>query len=170
MRRKRSPFALLVILLVGIFVSAVVSSPALATGPKKGVSISGAISLAQGDNVSQPPVQQGAIQVIKAEARVTFTGSMRGPAVEPYTSVLMPDDGPILQFGTGTFTGKILGRKGTVTYVFSGDAANGGLITITGGTGQLHGTSGRLWFYPTSGSTADPVTFHYDGLVTLRNE
>lgn len=93
---------------------------------------------------------------------------MTGPAVDPYTSVVMPN-GPILQFGTGTFTGKILGRRGMLTDVFSGDAANGGLITITGGTGKLAGATGRIWYFPTSDSTADPVTFGYHGLVRLQH-
>jgi hypothetical protein len=52
--------------------------------------------------------------------------------------------------------------------VFSGDAANGGLITITGGTGQLAGARGRIAYFPTSDAGADPVIFGYEGRIRLR--
>jgi hypothetical protein len=172
MRRRRFPLALFVVLVLAILGSAVLAAPALAKGHKshkKATHISGEIVLNPADNVSQPPVQQGAISVITAEARVTFTGDMRGPAVEPYTSVVMPDDGPILQFSRGSvFTGKVLGRRGTLEYNFSGDAEYGGLITITGGTGRLAGATGRIGYFPTSDATADPLTFGYEGLIRLR--
>jgi Protein of unknown function (DUF3224) len=167
MRRGRSPFALLVILLAAIAVSAVAASPALSQGSKKGARVSGEILLDPADNVAQEPTEEGAITVTQAQARVTFTGHLRGPAVEPYTNVQLPDGGPLLQTGTGTFTGKALGRTGTLAYVFSGDAANGGLITITGGTGGLRGATGRLAFYPSS-ATDDLVTFKYEGRLKLR--
>jgi hypothetical protein len=172
MRSRRSPLTLVVVLVLAVLGSALVASPALARGHakghKRGTHVSGSIILRLADNVSQPPIQQGAITVTAAEARVTFTGDMRGPAVEPYTSVVMPNNGPTLQFGTGTFTGKVFGRRGTIEYVFSGDAAHGGLITITGGTGRLAGVTGRIAYFPTSDAGADPVVFGYEGRVRLR--
>jgi hypothetical protein len=164
MRTKRAP--LILILVLALLGSAVLSSSAVAKRHQRATTVAGTIVLRLTDNVAQPPTTEGAITVTAAEAHVTFTGAAKGPAVERYTSVTMPNSGPTLQFGTGSFTGKVRGHRGTLTYVFSGDAANGGLITITGGTGQLAGATGHLAYYPAR-ATAEVVTFGYTGVVTL---
>ena len=165
MRPRRSPFAV-VLSVVALAACAVVSAPAGAAAPEK-VAVSGEIVLRLSDNVAEPPRTIGRNTRIDAVATVTFVGDIAGPAVEPYRAIVLPT-GRTTQFGTGIFEGEIAGRTGTFRYVFHGDAATGGVITITGGTGELAGIHGRLRFYPVTEGTTDPARFGYEGTVTLR--
>lgn len=174
MKGRRSPAVLFSGLLIGLVGVALVVSPALAHWGHHGhhhksrtVPVSGQILLDLADNVSGTPEAQGAITVTPGEADVTFTGSLRGKAHESYFSVAMPD-GTVLQYSkSSSFKGKVCWRWGTLSYVFSGDAANGGLITITGGTKGLTGASGRILYYP-AGETPDGlIAYGYEGTVTI---
>jgi hypothetical protein len=94
---------------------------------------------------------------------VDFGGTLVGPATEPYTNIALAS-GRTIQFGTGSFSGSIAGRTGTLRYVFHGDATTG-VITILGG-GGLRGTHGRLAYELTSSTPV--AVFDYSGYVSLR--
>ena len=156
MRRRRSLHAVVLVLLV----AAVASVPAAAAAPSK-VSVSGAITLVSNQDLSSRTLGQNTL--VRSVAEVSFGGDMTGPATEHYQSLILAN-GTILQRGTGSFSGDVEGRTGTLTYVFHGDAATGGVITIIGGTGDLSGAHGRIAYGSASGS---PPAFPYEGTVTL---
>lgn len=169
MKGRRSP-VLFAGLLVGLVAIALVVSPALAHpgkhhrhhGHAHSGPVSGQILLDPADNTNGTPEPQGAITVTPGDAMVTFTGSLKGTAHEVYFNVALPD-GTILQYSKeSSFTGKVRGHKGTLSYVFSGDAANGGMITVTGGTGKLSGASGHILYYP-AGEENGLIVFEYEG-------
>jgi hypothetical protein len=170
MKGRRFP-VLFTGLLSGIVGIALVVSPALARqdhhpSHPRTIPVSGQILLDPADNSTGTPEAQGAITVTPGDAQVTFTGRLKGKAHEAYFNVALPD-GTILQYSKGsTFTGKVAGHWGTLSYVFSGDAANGGLITVTGGTGGLSGASGHILYYP-EGESGGLIVFAYEGVVSF---
>ncbi len=174
MKRRRSP-VLFTGLLIGLVGIAIAVSPALAdrghhrhSNPPHTVPVRGQILLDPADNVSGTPEAQGAITVTPGDAQVTYTGALKGKAHEPYFNVAM-SDGTILQYSKSSkFTGKVAGWSGTLNYVFSGDAANGGLITVDGGTGRLSGAGGRILYHP-AGERGGLIVFGYEGVITLSN-
>jgi hypothetical protein len=158
MRHTRAPFTLLIAVVAAL---AVQSAPAVADAPSK-TPVAGVISLVSNENLSVRTL--GEVTRIDAVAQVAFSGDITGPATEHYTAMVLPT-GTTLQRGVGSFEGDIGGRSGTLSYVFHGDAATGGVITIVGGTGELTGTHGRIAYAPQSGN---PAAFDYEGTVTLR--
>ena len=156
MRRRRSLHAVV----LGLLVAAIASVPADAAAPSK-VSVSGAITLVSNQDLSSRTLGQNTL--VRSVAEVSFGGDMTGPATEHYQSLILAN-GTILQRGTGSFSGDVDGRGGTLMYVFHGDAATGGVITIIGGTGDLSGAHGRIAYGSASGS---PPAFPYEGTVTL---
>ena len=158
MRHRRAPFTLILAVTAAL---AVVSGPAFADAPAK-TQVSGVITLVSNQNLSTRTL--GEVTRIDAVAEVAFSGDVTGPATEYYTAVVLPN-GTVLQRGTGSFTGDVDGHGGTLSYVFNGDAANGGVITIVGGTGDLAGAHGRVAYAPQAGN---PAAFDSEGTVTLR--
>jgi hypothetical protein len=156
MRHRRSPYAVVLVLIV----AAVASAPAVADAPSK-VPVSGAITLVSNQDLSSSALGENTL--VRSVAEVAFGGDMTGPATEHYQSLILAN-GTILQRGTGSFTGDVDGRTGTLTYVFHGDAATGGVITIIRGTGDLSGAHGRVAYGAASGS---PPAFSYEGTITL---
>jgi hypothetical protein len=157
MRPRRSLHAVVLALLL---VAAVAAAPAVADAPSK-VAVSGAITLVSNQDLSSRTLGQNTL--VRSVAEVSFGGDMTGPATEHYQSLFLAN-GTILQRGTGSFSGDVDGRTGTLEYVFHGDAATGGVITIIGGTGDLGGAHGRIAYGSASGS---PPAFPYEGTVTL---
>jgi hypothetical protein len=97
-------------------------------------------------------------------AVVDFDGTLVGPATEPYTTITLAG-GKTIQFGTGSFSGTLAGRTGTLRYVFQGDATSG-VITIIGGSGGLPGTHGKLSYNLVSSMPV--AVFDYSGYVSVR--
>ncbi len=156
----RSLRRLLVLSAVSILATAFLAAPAGAS-PVSHVSVSGTIAVV--DNTVLSSHDFGPVNLTRAVANVTFGGDLVGPAVENYSALTLPG-GSVLQHGTGSFTGSIAGRSGSIAYVFHGDAAHGGVITITRSTGGLCGVSGQIHY--TNGSA--PGLFDYTGRLTLR--
>ena len=157
MRHRRAQFTLILAVVAAL---AIPSGAAVADAPSK-TPVSGVIALVS--NTVLDTRTLGEVTRIDAVAEVAFSGDLTGPAVEHYTALVLPN-GTILQRGTGSFEGDIGGRSGTLSYVFHGDAANGGVITIVGGTGDLTGAHGRVAYAP---QAANPAAFDYEGTVTL---
>ena len=158
MRRRRPLIALA--LVAALAVCAVAAAPAAAAAPSK-IPVAGIITL--DSNVDLSTQTLGLNSRTESVAEVSFSGDMVGPATEPYSTLFLAT-GTILQWGTGSFTGEVDGRSGTISYVFHGDATTGGVITITGGTGDLTGAHGRIAYTPAPGT---PPQFTYVGTVTL---
>jgi putative ubiquitin-RnfH superfamily antitoxin RatB of RatAB toxin-antitoxin module len=159
MRRRRQSIALAIVV-AALAACAVAAAPAGAAAPTK-VEVSGIITL--DSNVDLSTQTLGVNSRTESIAEVSFSGDMIGWATEPYSTLFL-SSGTILQWGTGSFTGEVDGRSGTISYVFHGDAAAGGVITITGGTGDLTGAHGRIAYTPAPGT---PPQFTYEGTVTL---
>jgi hypothetical protein len=159
MRRSRSAVAVLAIT-AAVLCVAFAGAGAAAAKPK--IPVAGTITLVS--NTVSSTKQIGGNTITRAVAVVDFDGTLVGPATEPYTTITLAG-GKTIQFGTGSFSGTIAGRTGTLRYVFNGDATSG-VITIIGGSGGLRGTHGRLSY---SLTTATPVAvFDYSGYVSLR--
>jgi hypothetical protein len=138
MRRSRSVVAVLAITAI-VSCVALAGAGAAAAAPK--LPAAGTITLVA--NTVNSTKQIGANTVTKAVAVVDFDGTLAGLATEPYTTITLAS-GKTVQFGTGSFSGEVVGRSGTLRYVFRGDATSG-VITIVGGSGALDAT-------PTGGS------------------
>ena len=155
MRRICTPIAVAV-----LTVSLCAALAGTAAGaPATRTQASGTITLAS--NTVKTTKQAGGNTSIEAVAVVDLDGTLVGPAVEFYTSVAHAN-GKTNQHGTGIFTGTVAGRTGTIEYVFRGDATSG-VISITGGTGELSGAHGKLAY--TLVSTSPAAVFDYSGYV-----
>jgi hypothetical protein len=159
MRRTRSVIAVLAIISVLLSVAFVGAGVAAA---KSKLPAAGTITLVSNTVTSTKEIAGNTIT--RAVAVVDFDGTLVGPATEPYTTITLAS-GRTIQFGTGSFSGSVAGRSGTLRYVFHGDATSG-VITITGGTGGLRGAHGRLPYVLTSSTPV--AVFDYSGYVSLR--
>lgn len=159
MRRSRTAVAVLAIT-VALLCGSLAGAGAASARAK--VPAAGTITLVS--NTVSSEKQIGGNTFTRAVAVVDFDGTLVGPATEPYTTIALAG-GRTIQFGTGSFSGSIGGRTGTLRYVFHGDATSG-VITIIGGSGGLWGTHGRLAYELTS--TTPVAVFDYSGFVTLR--
>ena len=91
----------------------------------------------------------------------TYTGDIDGPAVEGFIVAPNPD-GSHATYGMGTFTGRVLGRSGTLIWKFVGEGGNG-VIEILSGTGELAGLTGTVPYMIKPGSRNE---FTYSGVVS----
>jgi hypothetical protein len=158
MRRSRSVVAVLAIT-AALLCFAFAGAGAAAATQK--LSAAGTITLVSNTVTSTKEI--GGNTITRAVAVVDFGGTLVGPATEPYTTITLAG-GKTIQFGTGSFSGSIGGRTGTLRYVFHGDATSG-VITIIGGSGGLRGAHGRLSYVLTSSTPV--VVFDYTGYVAL---
>jgi Protein of unknown function (DUF3224) len=159
MRRSRSTVAVLAITAALLCMSLAGAGAAVA---KQKIPAAGTITLVSNTVLSEKEI--GGNTITRAVAVVDFGGTLVGPATEPYTTITLAS-GKTIQFGTGSFSGSIAGRTGTLRYVFHGDATSG-VITIIGGSGGLRGTHGRLPYELTSSTPV--AVFDYSGYVSLR--
>jgi Protein of unknown function (DUF3224) len=159
MRRSRTAVAVLVIT-VALLCGALAGAGAAAASER--LPAAGTITLVS--NTVSSEKQIGGNTLTRAVAVVDFDGTLVGRATEPYTTIALAG-GRTIQFGTGSFSGSIAGRTGTLRYVFNGDATSG-VITIVGGSGGLRGTHGRLAYE--LASTTPVAVFDYSGYVSLR--
>jgi hypothetical protein len=158
MRRRRSITVLAVA--AAMLCASLPGAGATQAAPK--LEAAGTITLVS--NTVTSTKQIGANTLTRAVAVVDFDGTLAGPATEPYTTIALAG-GKTIQFGTGSFTGTVAGRTGTIDYVFHGDATSG-VITITRGTGGLRGIHGRLPYTLTSSTPV--AVFDYSGYVFFR--
>ena len=101
---------------------------------------------------------QGADQAVYLFADATYTGDLDGPAAETFVAVTHPD-GSQTHYGFGQFTGRALGRSGTLYWKFKGKPGSG-VMEIFGGTGDIAGLRGEVTYEITPGSTSQ---FTYQG-------
>jgi hypothetical protein len=123
------------------------------------VAVSGQITVTA--NTVGYEFQVGSDKATVASARVTFTGNLKGRAIEDYVTVTHAD-GSADQYGFGIFRGKINGKAGTVYYKFKGVPARGS-IRILSGTRGLAGLRGTIRYRATGGPN-----FSYSGRVRDR--
>jgi Protein of unknown function (DUF3224) len=159
MRRSRSTVAVLAITAALLCMSLAGAGAAVA---KQKIPAAGTITLVSNTVLSEKEIDGNT--TTRAVAVVDFGGTLVGPATEPYTTITLAS-GKTIQFGTGSFSGSIAGRTGTLRYVFHGDATSG-VITIIGGSGGMRGTHGRLPYELTSSTPV--AVFDYSGYVSLR--
>jgi hypothetical protein len=109
----------------------------------------------------------------------TFTGVVKGTALNGVTRVAGTPDFPITGVLGGTsdgeFEGSVLGRRGglTVKYAALIDAVGRGdsvsMMTIIGGSGQLSGATGTLRFSTVFDLEVGDVSSKYEGQICLPN-
>lgn len=112
-------------------------------------------------NVPDSVESHGGTTITHATAHVVFAGTLSGQATEIYTAITHRN-GRVSLHGKGFFNGTILGRTGTLDYVFHGDATSGQIVSI-------HGTGGLRHVHVKLPYALDPATgiYHYRGWVRL---